>query len=114
MWCADWSSLWEAKQFPEIGNVVDGAGSTFGVTAVEHRVDASVSQVTNANAGNGGSGNAHGSSTTTDAETNLARRGSNFGLPIALHITILMKGSIGIAEVSECGRVRSYDRVWML
>ncbi len=33
------------------------------------------------------------------ADTNLARQGSNFGLPIALQLTLLMKGAIGIAEV---------------
>ena len=35
-------------------------------------------------------------------ETNLARQGSNFGLPIALHLTVLMQGSIGLVEVRSC------------
>ena len=40
-----------------------------------------------------------GSDSTTQLDTNLARQGSNFGLPIALHLTILMHGGIGIIEV---------------
>ena len=40
--------------------------------------------------------------TATAMETNLARQGSNFGLPIALHLAVLMKGGIGIVEVGVC------------
>jgi hypothetical protein len=40
--------------------------------------------------------------TATAMETNLARQGSNFGLPIALHLAVLMKGGIGIVEVRVC------------
>ena len=35
----------------------------------------------------------------SDMDTRLARQGSKFGLPIALQLTLLMKGGIGIAEV---------------
>ena len=49
-----------------------------------------------------------GSHSATDVETNLARQGSNFGLPIALNLTILMGGAIGITEVSP-SRLR---QVW--
>ena len=41
------------------------------------------------------------SGTATQADTNLARQGSNFGLPIALNLTMLMEGGIGIVEVLE-------------
>jgi hypothetical protein len=39
----------------------------------------------------------------TAMETNLARQGSNFGLPIALHLAVLMRGGIGIVEVGPRG-----------
>ena len=35
-------------------------------------------------------------------EEALAKRGSNFGLPISLHLANLMQGTIGIAEVGSC------------
>ena len=40
-------------------------------------------------------------------DTAMARHGSNFGLPIALHLVRLMKGSVGISEVGVawCGVV---------
>ncbi len=39
------------------------------------------------------------SAATDSMATNLAKHGSNFGLPIALHLVQLMGGSIGIVEV---------------
>jgi hypothetical protein len=47
--------------------------------------------------------------TATDMETNLARQGSNFGLPIALQLAVLMKGGIGIVEASPHARSRSVN-----
>ena len=37
-----------------------------------------------------------------DMSTMLARQGSRFGLPIALQLSLLMKGGIGIVEVRPC------------
>ena len=42
----------------------------------------------------------HSKISVHDADTHAARHGSNFGLPIALHLTKLMQGSIGITEVN--------------
>ena len=36
---------------------------------------------------------------SVDVDTSLARQGSNFGLPIALNLAMLMGGGIGIIEV---------------
>jgi hypothetical protein len=38
-------------------------------------------------------------STIANIETSLAKHGSNFGLPIALALTTLLKGGIGLARV---------------
>ena len=40
-----------------------------------------------------------GVSTTMPLDTELARRGSNFGLPIALQLTTLLGGSVGLVSV---------------
>lgn len=40
-------------------------------------------------------------STALPLDTELARRGSNFGLPIALQLTALLGGSVGLVSVRD-------------
>ena len=99
----EWCDVPSAADFPSIGNVLLEGGSKIrpgaaplvlkpyqrssaGVIATE--LDKSYESPIQ-----------HGPRSATDVDTSLARHGSNFGLPIALNLTLLMKGGIGIAEV---------------
>jgi hypothetical protein len=71
-----------ASEFPEVGIVLDSSlvlqvPATPGVIRRRPRLTTSVD----------------------DMVTSLARQGSNFGLPIALQLALLMKGGIGLARV---------------
>jgi hypothetical protein len=56
--------------------------------------DAGIATVTSA-----GGGGHHGDDVGSNLDTEVAKRGSNFGLPIALKLAIRMGGSVGLCEV---------------
>ena len=102
----DWREVPSAHDFPAIGSVLLEGGSKVRPGAAPFVVKPHQRAPSDV----GKKGPIQGSSkalpgrSLVDADTNLARHGSNFGLPIALNLTLLMKGGIGIAEVRQATR----------
>ncbi len=90
---SDWSKVPKSSEFPSLGLVlVEGQQGVSRSSAKAHSHAAAPTS----------DGDHEGSSagkSMRNIDTNLARQGSNFGLPIALNLTRLMQGGIGIVEV---------------
>ncbi len=81
----DWTAMYSATEFPDVGRVIDHALAGSGPSTP----------------GTGTSSRRKIHYSSSDMSTHMARQGSNFGLPIALQLTLLMKGGIGLARVRQ-------------
>ena len=95
----DWSTLPQMTDFPGIGSVLsEGSSKVQPATALLTATQRNGAGSSSAALGKPSPSQSR-SQTSADMDTRLARHGSNFGLPIALNLTRLMQGGIGIAEV---------------
>ncbi len=113
---ADWDTVISAQQLPSVGSTVSEAPAIIPEgCAVEDTSSAAgivVPPVTGLHEAAEGRRNSQlagastvprqASSLVTDEDTRIAKKGSNFGLPIALHLTALMRGGIGLLRVRDC------------